>query len=205
MLSDLWRAVFGPRARQPRPSYTPQAPELMKSPVPWLSDEVWTCWVRPALASEPASVAIVEPDLVVVTDDDRVRCPHWPVARDATVPPTGSHSDHLALLASTPSAGGWVYCPAWPICCDRLSTLLFAQNCGVDIIDVEETVGALEGAYLENVYFPGNDQSDPSARRAVDVVVRRDLDNLRRWGATDGVLLYHCRACGGIYLSACHP
>ena len=206
MLSNLWRAIFGPRTRQSRASYTPRPPEkLLDSPVPWISDEVWTCWSRPALASEPAAAAIVEPELVEVTDGDRARCPHQPVRRDATLPPTGSHSDHLDLLGSTPSPGGWVYCPAWPICCSRLSTLLFEQNCGIDILDLEASVGCLDDAYLEGVYCSGLDPSDPGARKAVNVAVGQDLDHLRRWGATDGVLVFQCRACGGVFLSACHP
>ena len=206
MLSDLWRAIFGSRTSQPRPSYTPRPPEqLRKSPVPWLADEVWTCWLRPPLADEPAPAAIVEPELIEVTDDDRARCPHLPVPTNAVCPPIGSHTDLLALLESTPSAGGWVYCPVWPICCDRLTTLLFEQNCGIDILDLEASVGSLENAFLENMYFAEVEQSDPGARKAVDVAIKEDLDRLRRWGATDGVLLFQCRACGGLYLSACHP
>lgn len=182
------------------------------SPVPWISTSTWRRGHRwdpgrellygaRARARARARVerpCVEEASIVRVTPEDREAAPivDEPLrASRLPVPDAGTPEQHEeALAAAPPSRELLVRAPSWPICCDRLATLV--GHAGVD---------AGFRAVLPRAHFLYEEarkgwgvKSDAAAReRAGEEYGHRELD--------EGAALFHCRACGRVYLGSCHP
>jgi hypothetical protein len=109
------------------------------SPVAWISDETW----RRENAWDPGRELIFghdrndslpcvdDPAVVIVAESERAAAPVVPVPEGLAVPATGSPGAHEAALKAAPPAYALrIFSPRWPVCCDRLATLV-----GLDGLD----------------------------------------------------------------------
>jgi hypothetical protein len=170
------------------------------SPVPWLADEVWRAWNPTAGAPEDAQCPIQEPRVVRVTEEDRARAPTYPVPHGAPVPPPGSLDEHRARLHSTPGFGYGVELQVWPVCCDRLATLL-----DQDFREIERVTGPLDRAFLEQEIredWPADSLAQNLAQGFGPILADARARGL---GRVDGVNVLQCRGCGRVYLGSYHP
>lgn len=165
--------------------------------MPWLSDAVWRMWnegdAEAASFKEPGR-PISDAWPTVVTDGDRSRAPRGNIPQGISLPPTGTLEEHLRLLASTPGVG-YLSSVHWPVCCDRLTTLIAPSLEGPDIPSIEEQVGPLDLALLD-VHREHRESGYWSERLTA---MRRGRDG------GDGIVAFQCRACGRVYGSFCHP
>lgn len=193
------------RPAQPRPSHTPAPEERLRSPVPWIADEVWTCWID-ARAAEPYRETLVSPGVIVVSDDDRQRSTHESGKVDRAAPQLEPEDAArcFSTLQRTPSSHATTFSPLWPICCRQLATLINAQGEGIDICEIEAAYGPLDRTYLEYLVHPAA-RSRSRARRRFEARVSKDLREMRRWGLFGGILIFKCPTCGRHYLSTCIP
>lgn len=193
------------RPVQPRPSHTPPPEERLPSPVPWIADEVWTCWIDPR-AAQPYRETLVSPSVISVSDDDRQRAAResGDVYRASPRLEPEDAARCFAALAGTPSSHATIFSPLWPICCGQLATLVNAQGEGIDICEIEAAYGPLDRSYLDYLLHPAA-RSRPKARRRFEARVSKDLQEMRRLGSFGGILIFKCRACGRHYLSTCVP
>lgn len=189
----LWDRLRGRRAQGP----------VESSPVPWLSDPVWSAW--PHEPGKKWRCPVERPWVLAVWDSDRERAPRWPVPEGATVPEPGSVADNTALLATTPGTGRGTRSPVWPVCCERLSTLIWNEGVGPSIPEIEAAVGPLDRAYLEQEVLTewGPPEHAPAL---LEQGFGPTLERIRR-GKLDksGVNLFQCRSCGRLYLASCKP
>lgn len=200
------KSLFGrSQPVQPRPSYTPVPDERLSSPVPWIADEVWTCWIDPS-AGVPYRETFVSPGVIVVSDDDRRRtvCEPGMVDRAAPGVEPEDAARCFADLQATPSSHTTTFSPLWPICCGQLTILINAQGEGIDIREIEAAYGPLDRAYLEYHVHPAA-RSRLKARRRYEAKFSEDLREMRRWGSFSGILIFKCRSCGRHYVSSCTP
>ncbi len=156
----------------------------LRSPVAWVSDELWDQKNRfdPALDApgilraevEPgykafghdATGAFKEPVLRPVAPEERELAAEHEVAADLEVPPKGSKEDHIERILSTP--GRFIaLAPRWPICCGRLTTMVAIQE------------------HLR-----------PAGSMFLDATVRTEDSDP---GMQQGIHSYACRACGRRY------
>lgn len=193
------KAIFPSPPPRPRPVHQP-------SPVPWIADEVWTDWQYWKLDPLPPDFPTIEhPDLIVVTAEDRDRAPLAPIPPDAPLPRPGALEEHVCLLASTPPSVG-IHSPIWPVCCDRLTTLVNHQGDGVPIDYLEAQTGSLDLAFLvEDLRRNWNCRSESELVEAMARGYGEILSFLREDGMAEGVAIYHCRSCGRVYVGGCHP
>jgi hypothetical protein len=148
---------------------------------------------------------IREPRLYRSTPSDLERVRPAPVPHGAPLPSTGTLEEHLAQLASTPPASG-IEAPSWPICCDRVASLIHEQGVGQDIVEIESHTGPLDRAFVEAEVHEDWCPRDAVELREYLLVGYRDiLEDARRDGGTDGLILHQCRACGRVYVGSCHP
>jgi len=174
------------------------------SPVPWLSDAVWRGWNEGdphAREEKVPNKPISDATPTAVTEDDRRRAGRGNVAPDAPVPPTGTLESHAALLDSTPGLGYFAVV-RWPVCCERLSTLI-SDGITLDIAELERDVGSLDHALTE-VHLPAG--TSDRERFVSEAGWRPTLAamRVRRFG-DDGVAFFQCRACGRVYGAYHHP
>ena len=100
----LWDRLRGRRAQGP----------VESSPVPWLSDPVWSAW--PHEPGKKWRCPVERPWVLAVWDSDRERAPRWPVPEGATVVRYRSGEHELLawlFLPATAEAGpvpGLLYC-----------------------------------------------------------------------------------------------
>ncbi len=175
----------------------------MLSPFPWIINEVWTSWNK----SNPTAADIYDGSspirdfvLTVVSVNDVRRAPIMPVPPDVLVPPQGTLLEHEKLLNGT-TGGGYIGMVRWPICDERLTTLLMESGSGIHLADIESQTGPLDQALLEVYTIDTTDTQD---------IVYRDWANklqqmrLRKYGG-DGINIFHCRTCGRIYGAYSEP
>jgi hypothetical protein len=89
----------------------------------------------------------------------------------------------------------------WPVCCERLTTLVMDQGGGMALEQLEAAAGPLDDALTDAAR--GYHQDGPKAAR---VDWAKALDGVRsgRHGG-DGLVVFHCRVCGRLYGSWCEP
>jgi hypothetical protein len=174
------------------------------SPVPWLSDEVWRAWnagdasARDVqVAGKPISGALP----TRVTDDDRRRAARRPPTAGAPLPVRGTLEQHGALLASTPGLG-YFSTVRWPVCCERLSTLI-SDGGTLDLRALERVAGSLDHALTEAHLPPGAADEERFAREGGWTRTLAEMRAGEHGG--DGIALFECRACGRVYGAYCHP
>lgn len=206
MLRKLWRRFFGVPRHEWFPSiHTPV--DHVPSPVPWIDDPIWSRWMWDRqfvdTSNEEEWETLPEFRLFVATPADRARAPAAPIPDGVPVPPVGTYEQHAASLGRTPPALG-IQCASWPICCDRLATLIHEQGTGVEISEIEGHTGRLDHAYIEEDLIEGED-SPRVIKNDLAAGYSDVLATARRLGTTDGLLLHQCRACGRVYVGACHP
>ena len=204
---SLQRVLQGLLSRAPvqhRASSTPVPRERLSSPVPWIADEVWTSWIDPDL-DQPYLETLVSPAVIVVSDEDRRRStPTSPDADKAGRVDPEDAARCFAALQTTPSSHVTVFSPLWPICCGDLSVLINAQGAGIDICEIEAAYEPLDHMYLEHLMHPAA-RSKPRARRRFEARLRKDLQEMRRWGSFGGLMMFRCGTCGRHYVSTCTP
>lgn len=194
------RRLFG---GGPEPPPAPEPPVFEPSPVPWISDEVWAHLHRDATFDPQPSILAPEP--YVVTEGDRKRAPILPVD-GGEVPPPGTAAEHEQRLRSTPAAPFAILSPLWPICCERLTTLVLLEGGGrPSLRELELRVGRLDLPMLEGMLDRTAFSSTRAWEQALKTGRAAELAELRAHDACDGVLLLQCRACGRVYLGHCHP
>jgi len=173
-------------------------------PVPWLSDEVWHQWNAGEANARDLKVAgkpISDASPTAVTDDDRRRAPRRSPIPDAPLPVRGTLEQHGALLASTPGLGYFAVV-RWPVCCERLSTLI-CEGGSLDLRALEGVAGSLEHALTEAHLPPGATDAERFAREGGWT---RTLGEMRAGNhGGDGIALFECRAGGRLYGAYCHP
>ena len=208
MIRGLMAKIFGKPSRK-HVSRVDTPIVAIASPVAWVSDAVWSRWMWDRqfadLTNEQEWVTFPEPRIYPATEGDLVRVHPARVPQDARLPPPGSVEAHRRLLESTPPALG-VQAPSWPVCCDRLATLIHDQGTGCKVNEIEAQTGPLDRAYLEQEVR--NDWCTRTAaelEQALLLGYRDELECIRRQGAADGVIFHQCRACGRVYVGSCHP
>jgi len=184
----------------------PSAPlDLLNSPVPWISDAIWSSWV--AQSSESVErPALRDPRLFVVTRDDQRRAPTIVVEEGSKVPSWATYDANLAELGTLRVRSGGVLDPSWPMCCGRLATLINQEGEGRSLLSIEAEGGALDLAFMEMEIW--HDWA-PQDQNAVESAFRTGYEDLftqlGKDGPLEGVLLFQCRACERIYVGSCTP
>lgn len=169
------------------------------SPVPWISTETWRREQPWDAAYEvlygregEGRPAVDEPTVCVATDADRRDAPRV----EPTMDPPPFDDEPASVLSAAPLAVRlWVHGPAWPLCCERLATLVgFAR--GVDLAVRE----ALPSAHFLRAEIAK--EWGVSTPEAVEAEAARPYG---RHELAQGHAVYHCRVCGCVYLGSYHP
>jgi hypothetical protein len=191
---SIWHRIFGkPTKRQVLP---------LKSPVAWISDDVWSQWMDDT--SSPFRCPISDPRVLVATAADRERAPCARVSQGEAAP-VAAFSDQQGLLLGTPWAHFGALSAAWPVCCSRLATLFWDQGWGPPLKDIEFHTGPLDMAYLEGEIGESL-RSREEARRELELGFVTTLALIRaERHCGDGIVLFQCRDCWRIFLASCHP
>ena len=183
-------------------AHQPGAPQ--PSPVPWVSDEIWTSWA--VGGSDQKYPALRDPRLYVVSRDDLRRAPIAAVEIGAKVPPWTTFSANQQQLQELTLDSGGVLDPSWPMCCGRLATLVNQEGYGRSIGSIEAETGSLDLAFMEMEIW--HDWS-PRDQEELDLAFATGYEDLfkelGRDDALQGILLFQCRACGRIYVGSCTP
>lgn len=177
-----------------------------RSPVPWLSDVVWR-QMNPQgfLARRQAGLSgpvVRNPDVTEVSDDDRRRAPLMPAHGDCS--PEGDRDAQHARLLGTPGAGS-INSPVWPWCCRRLATLVSRHGGGDALARIEAHAGALDRAYLDaELRSWGGPEADIEGYRKLGW--SGVLEQMRSGEHSgEGINVFHCRACGRVYVASSGP
>ena len=171
------------------------------SPVPWISTKLWRQANRRSLELElymgtsAPTPCLDEVTAVVADDKDREAAPVVAVADEEPIPEPAPLDQLQAQLDDPPEGTGlFLHCVTWPVCCERLTTLV-EEGCGD---------GGLAGVlplahYLRAEIRAGWGTGDETKveRYAAEPYGKKELQ--------DGVALFHCRACGRVYLGSYHP
>lgn len=204
MLKKLLQRLRGARPAPPPPPLrdVPHIP----SPVPWISDEIWSGIVSYGPQEGPLPV-LREPRLYVVTRDDQRRAPVLSIAEGAKVPKWSTYYENKSHLERLKSPAGCIHLPTWPMCCGRLATLINERGDGRSLESIEAEAGApLDLAFMEMEIW--HDWT-PESQESIDEIFRTGygemLAELRKEGMTDSVLIFQCRACGRVYVGSCSP
>lgn len=180
----------------------PETPApTLKSPVPWISDAVWSDWNRQPPQTDACPIST--PQLCPVTASDQARAPRVHI-QGASAPPLGDLASQHRHLLSTPPASGGVVHPFWPICCERLAVLISCNGGGLSLADVETQTGPLDLAYLETEIENG---WAPRSSEELDKFLREGfrelLEALRRGKGEGGLCIFRCSSCERVYLASC--
>ena len=167
------------------------------SPVPWISDETWrreNSWGVPDYEAEHPAVDGARPMLAV--DFDRQIAPKIATSDNGQLAPTGSLEEQKERLDSPPASRALrIYSPIWPVCCNRLSTLV--GHDGVD--EVFEAV--IEQTHHLRAEVVADWDVDPENEpHKVEGLVKRTYDDDQ---LQPGKGLYHCANCGSVYVATC--
>lgn len=164
------------------------------SPYPWLADEVWATWAL----GEPYEPVLADTEPVAVSDADRERAPRMPVDRAAPLPPAGDVEAQRARLLAT-ERGMFLGRVVWPLCCERLATLVYSETGTIRFNELEAVAGPLDAA-LTDAGAADTLQPADHARRSWSALLA-DVRRGRHGGG--GLLFWHCRACGRVYGGYC--
>ncbi|MRG97817.1 hypothetical protein [Polyangium spumosum] len=201
------------------------------SPVPWIGDRLWAEWNvdNPRGERDAGHNPICMLQFVPVTEDDLRRAPIARPLSGSALPPKGTLDDHRHLIDSTPGRGR-IDGPKWPVCCDRLGTLLRAEGYGSTVREIEAIGGTLERCLLDiEIHPPRPTAEERLAIRAHAKLQGRSFEKFVEWGLSrpptppetiiegwkesleqDGDLdtylaIFQCRECGRIYGSYSEP
>jgi hypothetical protein len=143
---------------------------------------------------------ISEAEPTLVTEDDRRRAGRG-LAAPGQAAPAGDLQAHAALLESTPGVGYFavVY---WPVCCERLTTLI-SDGGTLDVVELEREVGSLDHVLTEVHLPPGS--SDGERFNSEGAWLRTLAAMRARKLSGDGIALFQCRSCGRVYGAYHHP
>ncbi len=186
----------------------PELPPAVESPVGWIADEVWLrlnpsgFLARRVVAVQPGPV-VIDPHLTPAVRDDHLRVPQMLVRSDAEMPPTGTIDEQRERLLTTPGAGQ-IKSAIWPVCCDRLGTLISCQQNDL-VAEIEASAGPLDRAFLcEELNSWGGPNADVESFR--DAGWSEVLGRMRSGAHSGmGINIFQCRACGRIYVASCAP
>jgi hypothetical protein len=184
------------------------------SPVAWVSDQVWTWWARD-LDPDALAPPITEPEVIVVTDADRARAPVGRPLSFGPAPEPGTVDELRRRLLSTPRLSNrGTECATWPVCCQRLSTLIWNEGMGPSLAELE-AAGPLDRAYLEEEIRTGWGSPEAVAQGlregygpALRALRSKPGFFALLFGAVaggDGINVFQCRTCGRLYVGSCHP
>jgi hypothetical protein len=205
VLTTIKRALLAlfPPSRPPDPG---PPPDPAASPVPWIADEVWSAWQYWGSDPLPPDFPTIEyPDLFPADAADLERVPRGEVPAGVPVPPPGRYEELVQLLAKTPPSVG-VRHPAWPMCCDRLATLINHQGDGVLLDAIEAEAGPLDRAFLiQDLRSNWNCKTEAHLVDAMSRGYADLLKALREDGVVEGLVIFQCRSCGRFYVGGCHP
>jgi hypothetical protein len=159
---------------------------------------VWAAWNRHATPAD-AGERIVHGGLVgPVSESDRARA-HRLASDAGALPPVGTLAAQERRLSETLGAGS-VQGAHWPLCCDRLTTLVFLHGAGIDGLVLIDRGGA-RGCLLASVAQAAGQALD-EALTGWDALVEQVR---RRRHSGEGMALFHCRACGRVYGAYAEP
>ncbi|MEZ4270279.1 MAG: hypothetical protein R3C68_02215 [Myxococcota bacterium] len=196
MLVLLWMRRGGSRAQG-----------QVKSPVPWISDDVWQGLFPQGFLGRrnlTAGKLIVNPDPIEATDADRSRAPVAPIPEGVQPSPRGTLASLRKLLQSLPGPQS-IRSAVWPICCGRLGTLISRQGGRKQLAHIESIAGPLDQAYLEREIDDwGGPETDTQTLK--DKGWSDVLAGIRRGEHSgQGVNIFQCRGCGRVYVASSGP
>lgn len=202
MLRNLLHRLRRPQEVERSSDHPPGG--LVESPVPWVSDQIWTSWSGGG--SDEKYPALRDPRLYVVSRDDLRRAPIASIELGAKVPPWATFNANQQQLQELTLESGGVLDPSWPMCCGRLATLINQEGHGRSIGSIEAETGPLDLAFMEmEIWHDWSPRNQEELDAAFAVGYRDLFKELGRDGALQGVLLFQCRACGRIYVGSCTP
>lgn len=199
MLRSLLHRLRGVKPPPPSPADVP----FVRSPVPWISDEIWSSWQT----GEPGGdfPAFRDPRLYIVTRDDLSRARIATVDSSAPIPGWRTFRENLSQLQSLRSASGEIRDPSWPMCCGRLSTLINEEGGGRSLASIEAETGPLDLAFMEmEVWHDWSPRNEQDVEKVWQTGYQEILGEARKDDALGGVLLFQCRACGRVYVGSCN-
>lgn len=168
-------------------------------PFPWISEKVWRVW-NPVQTDVGQRNPIREPLVVRVSEGDGQRAGRWRIEPEGAAPSSSNLADHEALLETT-RGQGYVGQVRWPVCCDRLATLIMSSGTGHDLREIEREAGNLNNALLEShVEDGGGDLPELLQDWSTNLAEIRSGRH-----AGDGVNLFWCRVCGRVYGAYSEP
>jgi hypothetical protein len=189
------------RGAKPPPS-SPSSTPFVRSPVPWISDEIWSSWQT----GEPGAdrPAFRDPRLYVVTRDDLKRARVATVESGKPIPAWRTFHENLSEIRSLRSSATRILDPSWPMCCGRLATLINEEGSGRSLAAIEAETGKLDLAFMEmeiwHDWIPRNEQE---VENVWQTGYRALLEEGRKDNVLGGILLFQCRACGRVYVGSC--
>ena len=161
-------------------------------PVPWISEETWLreeSWTTPNFDQQ--SPCINDPRPVTVRDFQRKLAPKLATADASEMSPRDTPEEHRQRLRDSPNTRVFhIYSPRWPICCERITTLVGFRGVDEDVAPVLPRVHIIE-EFSDEEWARGA-ADEPDDPRSTEY----DAEYLR-----DDLALYHCPNCGGVYLA----
>lgn len=156
------------------------------SPYPFISDEKWRGWRGYAGDDLGMGARTLEMNLVTVSEDQKARIASRPMSGPSPVPGT---IDECALQLRELKSDVFLMGPGnWPVCCDRLATLMGSDELG----KAEAQLGPLDACAVGE----GSD-SWPNECRSWRA---KNADQPK-----DGVAFFQCRGCGRPYVAFHEP
>lgn len=167
-------------------------------PVPYISDETWRreeSWTIPTHKRSYPAIDDAAPTEAV--DYDRQIAPTL-ASTDGPTPPQGTIEEHRQRLLTPPQTRALrIYSPVWPVCCQRLATLV--GHHGID----QAFEGVIEKSHRLLAEIVADHEFDlelVEEREEAEKLTARDYDDTI---LQSGIALYHCGDCGSVYVATC--
>lgn len=126
------------------------------------------------------------------------------VGEGVALPPRGELPGQLRRLLATPGRGS-IMRANWPLCCERLATLISAQGDADALADIEARAGSLDLAHLEMEMSawggkrPGAQQEAAAGWAGILGCIRTGEHS------GEGINVFQCRDCGRLFVGTCAP
>jgi len=129
-----------------------------------------------------------------VSEAQRAVMPRLPRDPSLPLPPVGTLAEHQRRLdAQTPEVTGLPNPGKWPMCCERLCTLLLVNPGHFTLTVLEDCVGSLNGIF----WWDFADTPSPEVSATCWIP---ELDAVREGArSSETVNVFHCRDCGRLY------
>lgn len=192
-----WKANRGMPQRQARQRFVEMAKRLGYRdpgdvPVPWISEETWhreESWTNPDY--DQRSPCIGDPRPLTLRPFERDVAPKLATTEGAEMSPPGTPEEHRKRLTDSPQTLVFhIYSPRWPICCQRITTLVGFRGIDEDVAPVLPRAHEVEEFTGEE--WARGAADEPDDPRAGEY----DSEYLQ-----DDLACYHCPNCGGVYLA----